>query len=168
MQAIAITIDEFIEMCECLARLASIYNSLRFMLLHFGSRAKVVYYAWCFICVNIHLLVRCSFFRAQFCVCVCLLSDRFPIYLFTLTVHSFHHSRICFGSFNLYGCAFVRLLSRTMLYIIVHLHITLSCTFTEHQSYLLRQALRVNDLFFKSFTHHLWQFVQHFTMSVYA
>lgn len=33
---------------------------------------------------------------------------------------------------------------------------------------LLGKPLNVNDVFFKSFTHHLEQFVQHFTLSVYA
>lgn len=91
-------------MCKCLARLASIYNGLCFMLLHFGSRAKVVYYAWCFICVKIRLLVRCvaSFVLtlSLFLSFSILLLQKCTLFIYLLLPFiSFHHSCICFGSF---------------------------------------------------------------------
>lgn len=78
---------------------------------------------------------------------------------------------ISFIHFSAMGALLFVVVSHYGFNIIMHLHITPFFSFVllpSTKTRLLWQTVKVNDLFFKSFTHHLEQFVQHFTMSVYV
>lgn len=148
------------------ARLASIYNSL--MLLHLYHEPKrsimhTVLSVWKFV----WFWWQQGWWRCHSCIYF-FFSSPFAYLFIYLCRCSFYIVVSAFISFlSLLWVRFCLLLAHTMLNIVMYGALS-SCTVAEHQARLLWQTVKANDLFFKSFTHHLEQFVQHFTVSVYA